>query len=1052
MPPIVLKEQLHEQFQQIYNNLNERQRLAVDTTEGPVMVIAGPGTGKTQILSARIANILLGGNAGPENILCLTYTDAGAVAMRKRLLSFIGAEAYKIQICTFHAFCNDIIQSNLLLFEKNSMDVVSDLERIDLLRSMIDELPRNNALKRFRGDVYYEVKNLQWLFEVMKKESWEAATIKTAIDQYIQDLPNRDEFIAKKAVNAFKKGDVRTDKIEEEAKKYERLKAAVDLFAVYQQKMLQNNWYDYSDMLLWVIRVFNEHPGILLNYQEKYQYVLVDEFQDTSGTQNKLLQQLIAFWGEAPNIFVVGDDDQSIFRFQGASIENMVIFANQYVHQLNTIVLTNNYRSTQPILDAAKNLIDNNTERLVGQLPGLSKELISSNTNINQLQHPPKVFACVDEHQQMAWLVGSIETLIAKGTNAAQIAVIYREHKLGTELMRYLQLKKIPFFSKRRLNLFDDVFIKKIIRLLDYIDAEHDVPYGGDELLFDILHFDFYQVAPIEIARLSVAADQLKYKGEITSIRKILSDKINQPPKTLFDLPLPNNLVQVGQSLEALIAAVPNCTLQKLFAQLIGQAGILSYVLQHNEKYVLMAKLNSFFDFIKAETQRNPKLTLNKLVTLLQLMQKEKLSLNFEQVAGNENGVNLLTAHGSKGLEFEHVFVAGCNSKYWEKKRKVNDGFKLPDTLFLSASKGNDLEELRRLFYVAMTRAATHLNFSYARFTTDSKPLEQTQFLVEADVNGLFEKTEVTLDQESLFEFQLLQYQQAMPELAQLEKDFVQPLLDRFVMNVTALNNYLRCPLEFYYKNLLRIPSGKSEGLEFGSAAHDALERLFKKMQDNNVFPDVDTLVNDFTQSMRRRREHFTKEQFQRRMEYGQEVLTNYYTKYIDSWNKIVSVERSIRNVVVNGVPIKGKLDKIEFEGSMANVVDYKTGDPDKGIDKTKPPSKKEPNGGDYWRQAIFYKLLVEGDNTKKWQVRSTEFDFVEPDKNKAYRKVRIEIEEKDLEIVKQQIDFAWKAIQDKAFYVGCGKSNCSWCNFVKDNNLYIALHELNEAETEAEG
>ncbi len=165
--------------------LNEKQRLAVDTIEGPVMVIAGPGTGKTQILASRIGKILLETDADPENILCLTYTDAGVVAMRKRLLQFIGADAYKVNIYTFHAFCNDVIQENLSLFEKTALDPISDLERIELFKQLIDSFPKNHPLKRYRGDVYFEINNLQHLFSTMKREGWTPAFINQKIDEYI---------------------------------------------------------------------------------------------------------------------------------------------------------------------------------------------------------------------------------------------------------------------------------------------------------------------------------------------------------------------------------------------------------------------------------------------------------------------------------------------------------------------------------------------------------------------------------------------------------------------------------------------------------------------------------------------------------------------------------------------------------------------------------------------------------------------------------------------------------------------------------------------------
>jgi DNA helicase-2/ATP-dependent DNA helicase PcrA len=201
---------------------------------------------------------------------------------------------------------------------------------------------------------------------------------------------------------------------------------------------------------------------------------------------------------------------------------------------------------------------------------------------------------------------------------------------------------------------------------------------------------------------------------------------------------------------------------------------------------------------------------------------------------------------------------------------------------------------------------------------------------------------------------------------------------------------------------------------------------------------------------MVRHRESFTKEQFARRMEYGPDVLTNYYDTYINSFNKIVAIERNIRNVVVQGVPLKGKLDKLEFDGKSVNVVDYKTGDPDKALPKTKGPSDKQPNGGDYWRQAVFYKILVDNYEQKEWKVASTEFDFIEPDKKKNYRREKILIEASDITTVTQQIKTTWQKIQDHDFYTGCGKEDCHWCNFVKTNNMAIALHDL-ASEDEAE-
>ncbi len=1043
------KATLQNKFNEAYNQLNPQQRIAVDTIEGPVMVIAGPGTGKTQILAARIGKILLDTDAQPENILCLTYTDAGAIAMRRRLQQFIGADAYKVNIYTFHAFCNDVIQDNLSLFEKNTLDPISELENIQLFKKLIDQFAKDNPLKRYRGDVYFEINNLRNLFSTMKREGWTPEVIDEKIEEYLQSLLTRDEYVYKRKYKQFNAGDVKQEKLEEEQQRIEKLRAAVKEFEKYQQLMRQHNRYDFDDMINWVIKVFEENKNVLANYQERFQYILVDEFQDTSGTQNRLVQLLINFW-EMPNVFVVGDDDQSIYRFQGANVENMLEFANQYSKDLKTVVLTNNYRSTQQILDYSKSLINRNKERLVSQIPGLSKDLLSSNSRLSQLKHLPRIIEYNSVSDEMAHICKQVFELLQQGIAPGRIAVIYKENKYGEALAGYFRLKGIPVYSKRDVNLLVQPFTKKIIQLLRYLNAEHDIPYGGDELLFEILHYDFYEVPAIEIAKLTVEANSKRFGGDPTSIRRLLHERTKAPARDLFDKGIPTNLQNLSTVIEQLISDVSNVTLQQLFENIIQKAGVLTYIMKADEKIALMQLLTALFDFIKDETSRNPFLTLPGLIDIIDLMEKESLPLPMVQVAGSDKGVNLLTAHGSKGLEFEYVFFTGVNASSWEKKRKPGGGYKLPDTMFSSATgDGSDGEELRRLFYVALTRAEQFLTISYAKYKNDGKEMEPSMFIAEIAEEHDFTIEKITVDSEEMMQFQVLQFMAQAPEIERTEEDFIRPLLEKFVMNVTALSAYLNCPLGFYYKNLIRIPSGKSENLEFGSAIHHALEQLFRKMQDSgtDTFPTKDEVVSDFKWYLNKHRENFTKEAFARRMEYGNEVLRNYYDKYIYTWNKVVAVERNIRGVLVNGVPLKGKLDKLEFDGKDINVVDYKSGDIDKALPKMKGPNDKDPNGGDYWRQAVFYKILIDNYSQKDWRVISTEFDFVEPDKKKEYRKVKIVINPPDTETVKQQITEVWQKIQNRDFYTGCGKEACHWCNFVKDNKLAVALHDLEEEE-----
>ncbi|MEY4868027.1 MAG: hypothetical protein RIT36_926, partial [Bacteroidota bacterium] len=453
-------------YQNEYTKLNPAQKEAVDTIEGPVMVIAGPGTGKTQILAIRIGKILLETDTLPQNILCMTYTDSGAVAMRKRLLKMIGPDAYKVHIHTYHSFCNQVIQDNLAYFEKNSLEPISDLESIALLRELIDQFPKNHPLKRYRSDVYFETKNLRQLFSSIKREGWTTDLILDAIQAYLNDLPTRDEYIYKRKTGQFNAGDLKMELLNAEKDKMAKLEAAVKEFEQFQKMMQDHKRYDFDDMINWVIGVFKNNRQILAQYQEQFQYVLVDEYQDTSGTQNTLVEMLISYWDE-PNIFVVGDDDQSIFRFQGANVENMLVFMKKF-QNIKTIMLTENYRSTQPILDISKTLIDKNNERLIKHVPGLDKTLVTGKETLKNSTQLPIIKAWRNAREEMIGITNEIETLVHSGIEPKRIAVIYKENKYGEELAEFLKCRSILFYSKRNINLLDLPLIKKIIRLFEY--------------------------------------------------------------------------------------------------------------------------------------------------------------------------------------------------------------------------------------------------------------------------------------------------------------------------------------------------------------------------------------------------------------------------------------------------------------------------------------------------------------------------------------------------------------------------------------------------------
>jgi len=1031
----------NEKFQQALAQLNPEQLAAVNKMDGPVLVIAGPGTGKTQILAARIGKILTDTDAAAHEILCLTYTDAGAVAMRKRLFEFIGPDAYRVNIYTFHAFCNEIIQENLDYFGKLNLEALSDLESAMLFRELVDDFPNDHLLKRFTGEIYFDAPRLKGLFSTMKSEGWDEAAIEKAVTEYLDDLPNREEFIYKKAnsKNGIKAGDPKQKDIDKAHDLMKKLLAAVGEYQNFDKKMKERGRYDYDDMIIWVLKAFRENEELLRRYQERYQYILVDEFQDTSGSQNELLKFMLNYW-DTPNVFVVGDDDQSIFKFQGANMKNILDFANDYVNTLQTVVLKHNYRSNQHILDISKALINNNRERLTTQL-ALDKNLRAAHPRFDTLVIEPVINEYENPGQELVDIAVQIKKLLAKGTEPGEIAVIYRNHSQVEELVQYLDTQHIAVNTKRKIDIFTLPFGEKIINILRYLAMEMDSPYSGDELLFEIMHYDFFDIPPIEIAKASVAVAKENYSTSAknepkTSLRNYISQMRTPVQPGLFDQPANHGMKFLVSDIDYLLTFNASNTLQQLFQQVIAKMGILKYIMKQPDKGWYMQVLTNFFDFLKDESRKDPEIKLADLVAIIKLMKENKIRLALNQVIFSENGINFLTAHGSKGLEFEHVFLIGCNKKIWDSKGR-NYGFSYPDTL--TQAPDDEIaqrEEARRLFYVAITRAKQCLSISYANKDKNGKEQEASQFVGEILADTHLQLHQPKVSEDAMMEFLAIQFSETdQPKVELLDKNYIDLLLQNYTLSVTHLSNFLDCPLRFYFQCLIRVPSGKSPSATFGQAVHWALNKAFRKLKDNgDDFPLTDEFMKEFRWYMYRNRDSFTKEDFKLRLDYGEKILPAYYNQNINTWNKIAVTERSIKNVEIEGVPIKGNLDKVEFTGKQVTVVDYKTGKLKYAKDKLLGPDDKQPNGGDYWRQAVFYKILIDNDHSIDWEVVSTIFEFVEPVSEGEYHKEKIVIMPDDTEEVTEQIKTVYQKIMAHDFNTGCGKKECDWCHFVKSN------------------
>jgi len=781
------------------------------------------------------------------------------------------------------------------------------------------------------------------------------------------------------------------------------------------------------------------HIFLLRRYQERYQYILVDEFQDTSGSQNELLKFMLNYW-DTPNVFVVGDDDQSIFKFQGANMKNILDFANDYVDALQTVVLKQNYRSNQQILDISKALINNNRERLTTQL-ALDKNLQAAHPRFDNLVVAPAIKEYENPGQELIDVAMQIKHLLADGTEPGEIAVIYRNHSQVEDLVQYLDMQHVAVNTKRKIDIFTLPFGEKIINILQYLAMEMDSPYSGDELLFEIMHYDFFDIPPIEIAKASVAVAKENYatfnnNQPKTSLRNYISQMRTPAQPGLFDNAQNLGMKFLMSDIDYLLKYSVSNTLQQLFQQVIAKMGILKYVMEQPNKGWFMQVLTNFFDFLKDESRKNPEINLDDLIDIIKLMKENKIRLELNQVIFSENGINFLTAHGSKGLEFEHVFLIGCSKKIWDGKGR-NYGFSYPDTL--TQAPDDEIaqkEESRRLFYVAITRAKQNLSISFANKDKNGKDQEASQFVGEILADTDLQLQHPKVSEDAMMEFLAIQFTETdQPKIEVLDKNYIDQLLQNYTLSVTHLSNYLDCPLRFYFQCLIKVPSGKSPSATFGQAVHWALNKVFKKLKENgDEFPLTDDFIKEFRWYMYRNRDSFTKEDFKLRLDYGEKILPAYYNQNIDVWNKIAVTERSIKNVEIEGVPLKGNLDKVEFNGKQATVVDYKTGKLSNAKKKLLKPDEEQPNGGDYWRQAVFYKILIDNDRSIDWEVVSTIFEFVEPVSEGEYHKEKIVINPEDTETVRNQITTVYQKIMAHDFNTGCGKKECDWCHFVKSN------------------
>lgn len=1030
-----------EQFNQEYNKLNKQQRLAVETTEGPVMVVAGPGTGKTQVLSTRIAYILKEGLADAENILCLTYTDAGALAMQNRLNNMIGSAGAKISIHTFHSFCNRVIAENPNIFNiRYDYRLAEKIDEYELLETLLEKIPEDNIL--YRPDQKYEtaIRGTLELIQTIKKENWNVDSLKKAILQRMEEMKTDDEFIYKRDGKNYKKGDLKINDYKKECDKYRKSLSALELYPEYSRQLRERGLYDFNDLINLVISEFHKNDHLLGIYQERFQYILVDEFQDTNGSQLEILRLLISYW-DRPNIFVVGDSDQAIYRFQGANIANLKNFKNQY--EPLTIELSENYRSTQGILNLSENFISANKERMkesdsIG-IPLHANSKYGNSTPV--LKKYPTIY---DEVSDVAEQIQ--QTLAKEGVSPEKIAVLFRKNADAEAIVKELELRNISYSFSREINVLEHPLIKSLFLILEYIEAEYNNPFQNDNLLYEILHAPYVQLSTRDIGMLAI---QLRTENknvireeESQSLRYVLGDKeflirakVNNPEYILVLVDRINKLIKEKNYF----------TIQVFIEKILYDFEILKFVLHEEDSMDLLEILNSFFEYIKKLTVRFPDITIKFLDEHIRKLKKYSLTIPYISIVGSGQKVRISTIHSSKGLEYNYVYIIH-NTK---RRNANNTGFKLPAGYSYQGAE-SDHEEERRLFYVGLTRAEKYLHMSFAEKDSEGKQKELSTELQEVEkLDGIKKvpyESNASLLKDSLV--RKLSFYRKKHEL--IQNELLDEFLKSFEMSVTSLEKYLRCPVAFYYEKVLRVPGARNAYMGFGRAVHGTFEDYFRQ---HSVLEKTESFEWQklYEKNLKVYSSHFTKEEYKGYLLLGKDVIPKFVDCFSHEWCDVIKsrVEVDFKKRFYKGVPISGKLDRIDDLTDGIRIIDYKTGKPEgnEKLQRLKAPNDNDPLGGEYWRQMVFYSILCNTDPSLK-EIKSGIFYYVVPNKDGKFIKSEIEINPEDKQIVGEQIETTYSRIKNREFEVGCNKKDCKWCSYVNNGTINISK---NESELEEE-
>jgi len=929
------------------------------------MVIAGPGTGKTQVLTLRIANILAKTGAEPRSILALTFTEKAAFNMRERLVSLIGQAAYGVRISTFHAFCNEIIGR----YPDSFPDIIggtaiTNAEQLGLIEAIL------------------ESENLSSLRPAGRPESYVRPIISA-----LGDIKGKG-YSPKQFTGAVKKAVPKAKTKDAQVRQAVRMTELSQLYERYEQKLAAGNQYDFADMLIRVATALEHDRDLRLDLAEQYQYVLVDEHQDTNRVQNTIVRLITESSGDAPNLFVVGDLEQAIYRFQGASPENFRDFAKRYA-SCTVIRLEENYRSSQALLDAAL---------------GISPDQGILTAKAGHHDAPAELYAFSSPGAMEFGIAMLAAEAITKGTAPDDIAVLYRTNREADGLQDTLERMGIPFAVQSDLQVLGD---REIGKLLAIARAARNI--GEDASLIDALHVDLLKVSPLDVARLGRTA-----RSTGVSVWDLIRSSLRLKR---LDAENPQALTDAYVILRDLATTMRNKDATVALQELVDRTGWVARAASHPYGNELIAKLHALFDAVRAHLVSEARATLPDFLDALDRLDTHRVDLSALS-RPRPNAVQLMTAHKAKGLEFDIVFVVNTVRGHWDDARRV-PGLPLPDDL-TEDDPGADENDIRRLFYVAITRARRRLVLAWPQRNHEGKDLQPSRFVLSIPENLRSEASPSALE-DAYAGYTDARTDRRRTEPILRQKTFIADLLAKQPLSVSALNNFLACPWRYYFLNLVRYPEAPGPKGEYGTAAHEAMRRVFARR--DMAFTKEDLLVAFHTALRRTSLAAQMRDQLERK---GSASLSGWYDTYEGTWHRNVRTEHAVERVQLDSdIVLTGKLDKVELlDDGTVTVVDYKTKAPMstnaiRGLTKS--------STGNEWRQLLFYKLLLDLDGT--WNMTSGQIDFLEPSPSGTYKKEALGVTAEMTGDLKTVIRNMYESVRELSFWnERCNARDCRYC------------------------